>query len=94
MSDPTLELPDENGAGLRSNNDWANTQANAIVVTGIPPMGSAQIRYRHQLHAGHYTAVVQGRRSQLASPRSRFCPGRLMPQHVSGSWLHDNFPKR
>jgi glucose/arabinose dehydrogenase len=60
LLDPTLELHDGNGALLRSNDNWADTQAEAIVATGIPPMDAMESAIVTDLLPGDYTAVVRG----------------------------------
>lgn len=60
LLDPTLELHDGNGALLQSNDDWADTQANAIVATGIPPTDPRESAIVTDLAPGSYTAVVRG----------------------------------
>ncbi|MBA2430605.1 MAG: hypothetical protein H0V56_00640 [Chthoniobacterales bacterium] len=60
MSDPTLELRDSNGAIVRANNDWKETQQAAIAATGIPPQNDLEAALLATLPPGAYTALVRG----------------------------------
>ena len=63
LQDPTLELRDQNGALLRSNNDWADDSAQAAEITaaGLAPTDSRESAIAATLPPGLYTAILAGR---------------------------------
>jgi hypothetical protein len=61
MADPTLELHDQNGAIVGSNDDWQETQKSEIEETTIPPTNPRESAIVQSLPTGAYTAVVQGK---------------------------------
>ena len=62
VQDPTLELRDENGALLRSNNDWPDdpTQAGEISAAGLAPSNTKESALAVTLSPGRYTAILAG----------------------------------
>ena len=60
LNDPTLELHDENGAILRSNDNWRSDQEPEIIATAIPPANDLEAAIVAALPTGSYTAVVRG----------------------------------
>jgi hypothetical protein len=62
LADPTLELRDQNGALLRSNDDWRSDQQAEIIATGIPPTNDLESAIVATLPANgaSYTAIVRG----------------------------------
>ena len=62
LPDPTLELRDQNGALLRSNNDWADDSAQATEITaaGLAPTNSKESAIAATLAPGQYTAILAG----------------------------------
>jgi len=60
LQDPTLELHDNNGALLASNDNWRETQEGIISSTGLAPGDDREAAIFATLPAGAYTAVVQG----------------------------------
>jgi plastocyanin len=60
LSDPTLELRDGNGAIVRSNNDWKESQQAEIQQTSIPPANDREAAIVASLPPGAYTAIVAG----------------------------------
>jgi subtilisin-like proprotein convertase family protein len=62
LSDPTLELRDGKGGLIMFNDDWQDTQAAAIIATGIPPTNSLESAIVATLPANNsnYTAIVRG----------------------------------
>ena len=62
LSDPTLELRDGMGGLILFNDDWQDTQAAAIIATGIPPTNSLESAIVATLPANNsnYTAIVRG----------------------------------
>ncbi|MGI8819513.1 MAG: sialidase family protein [Chthoniobacterales bacterium] len=64
LPDPTLELVPESGPMI-FNDDWQETDAEAIRVTGIPPRDSRESAIVQTLAPGRYTAIV---RSKTGAP--------------------------
>ncbi len=62
LADPTLELHDENGAVIASNDNWKDDpdQQTKIEATGIPPTKALESALVVTLDAGAYTAIVAG----------------------------------
>jgi len=60
LADPTLELRDVNGTLLASNDDWKDTQQNAITATGLAPPNDLESAIVGTLMPGNYTAIVRG----------------------------------
>jgi hypothetical protein len=65
LQDPTLELRDQNGALLKSNNDWADDSAQAAEITaaGLAPTNPKESAIAATLPPGLYTAILAGRNS-------------------------------
>jgi len=61
LTDPTLELRDNNGALVRSNDDWRSDQQLEIEATGIPPTNNLEAAIVATLAPGNYTAIVAGK---------------------------------
>jgi hypothetical protein len=60
LSDPFLELYDGSGNLLLSNNDWQQTQAQALRDVHLAPADSLESAVLATLSPGAYTAVVRG----------------------------------
>jgi hypothetical protein len=60
LADPTLELHDNNGALIASNDDWRSNQEAEIIATGIPPSNNLESAIVRNLAPGSYTAIVRG----------------------------------
>jgi len=60
LADPTLEIRDVNGVLLASNDDWKDTQQNAIAATGLAPPNDFESAIVGTLMPGNYTAIVRG----------------------------------
>lgn len=60
LANPTLELHDNNGALLRSNDDWRTDQEAEIIATGIPPSNDLESAIVANPNPGSYTAIVRG----------------------------------
>lgn len=60
LSDPIMELRDDNGSLLQLNNDWKTSQQSEIAATGIPPPHEAESAVVRTLLPGNYTAIVRG----------------------------------
>ncbi len=61
LGDPVLELHDQSGALIASNDDWRDSQEAQIVATGIPPEDDLESAIVQTLAPGGYTAVVSGK---------------------------------
>ena len=62
LPDPTLELRDQNGSLIRSNNDWADdpVQAAEITAAGLAPSNTKESALAANLPPGLYTAILAG----------------------------------
>ncbi|HEY2713077.1 MAG TPA: heme-binding protein [Chthoniobacterales bacterium] len=59
LSNPALEIHDQRGAIIASNQDWAqSSQKDAIMASGLAPPNDAEAALRLTLPPGSYTAVV------------------------------------
>ena len=58
IPDPVLELRDASGTLLASNNDWKDTQENAISQTLLRPTDDHESAILITLHGGAFTAIV------------------------------------
>jgi hypothetical protein len=61
LQDPTLELHDGQGGIVATNDNWQDTQKDAIQATTIPPSDPREAAILRQLSPGNYTAVVRGK---------------------------------
>jgi plastocyanin len=61
LADPTLELHDEQGVVIESNDDWKATQQDVIEATGFAPPDDLDSAILKTLPPGSYTAVVAGK---------------------------------
>ena len=62
LQDPTLELRDQNGALLQSNDDWQSaSNATQIQSTGLAPPDNHESAILMSLPAGNYTSIVRGK---------------------------------
>lgn len=61
LADPTLELHDGNGALVRANDNWKETQEGEIRATTIPPTDDLESAIVATLVPGAYTAIVAGK---------------------------------
>jgi len=60
LADPFLELYSSNSSRLAFNNNWRETQEDAIKATGLPPSNDLESAIDTTLTPGSYTAVVKG----------------------------------
>jgi hypothetical protein len=65
LQDPTLELHDNNGATIRTNDNWktredGTSQQAEIEATTIPPASDRESALVQTLAPGNYTAIVRG----------------------------------
>jgi hypothetical protein len=58
VPDPVVELHDASGALLASNNNWGDTQADAIRATTLNPPNALESGILRTLPGGSYTAIV------------------------------------
>jgi phospholipase/lecithinase/hemolysin/uncharacterized protein (DUF2141 family) len=61
LADPMLDLYDANGAVIRSNDDWRESQEALIESTGLAPTKDAESAIIRALEPGSYTAIVRGK---------------------------------
>ena len=61
LADPVLELHDQSGAVIATNDNWADSQQAEIEATGIPPANELESAIVRTLAPGAYTAIVAGR---------------------------------
>ena len=61
LEDPTLNLHNGQGGIVATNDDWQDTQREAIEQTGIPPGNAKESAILQTLAPGAYTAVVRGK---------------------------------
>lgn len=61
LADPTLELRDVAGALVTSNDNWRDTQEQAIIDTTIPPTNNLESAIVATLDPGNYTAILRGK---------------------------------
>lgn len=60
LQDPTLDLVNSNGTVLRSNDNWKDSQKDAIAATDLQPSDDRESALIHTVGPGNYTAVVRG----------------------------------
>ena len=61
LQDPTLELHDGQGSIIATNDNWQDTQKDAIQATTIPPSDPREAAILYPLNPGAYTAIVRGK---------------------------------
>jgi hypothetical protein len=62
LADPTLELRNQNGSLIRTNNDWQDdtTQAGEIAAAGLAPSNMKESAIAETLSPGLYTVILAG----------------------------------
>jgi predicted methyltransferase MtxX (methanogen marker protein 4) len=60
MADPTLELHDQDGNLIVSNDNWRSDQEAEIIASTIPPTNDLESAIVATLNPGEYTAIVRG----------------------------------
>jgi hypothetical protein len=60
LADPVMELHGSGGFATITNNNWRDTQEDAIQATGIPPTDDLESAILVTLNPGAYTAIVKG----------------------------------
>lgn len=63
LPDPTLELRDESGTLLASNDDWRSSQEQEIEETHLAPNDDRDSAIKTALPPGSYTAIVRGKQN-------------------------------
>jgi len=61
LQDPLLELHNQNGTTIQTNDDWQQTQAAEISRTGLAPTDPRESAMVTTLPDGNYTAIVRGK---------------------------------
>jgi len=61
LADPTLELHDSSGAIVAANDNWRDTQQDALIATTIPPTNDYDSAIVRSVNPGAYTAVLAGK---------------------------------
>ena len=61
LADPTLELHDVFGALVSANDNWRDTQQDALKATTIPPANDYDSAIVQSLNPGAYTAILAGK---------------------------------
>ncbi len=61
LADPTLDLYDANGAIIRSDDNWRESQESLIASTGLAPTNDLESAIIRSVEPGNYTAVVRGK---------------------------------
>ena len=59
LPDPVIELRDASGTLIGFNNDWKDSQQDAIMATGLAPTDDREAAILTSLHGGAYTAIVR-----------------------------------
>ena len=60
LQDPTLELHDNNGNTIATDDNWKDSQQGDVQATTIPPSNEVESAIVRTLVPGNYTAVVRG----------------------------------
>lgn len=60
FADPTLELLDANGSAIGFNNNWRDSQEQAILASGHAPPNDLESAIVATLPPGHYTVALRG----------------------------------
>lgn len=61
LKDPVLELYNQNGEIIQSNNDWKESQKDEIERTGLAPKNDREAALISSLATGQYTGIVRGK---------------------------------
>jgi hypothetical protein len=61
LFDPVLELHDGNGATIRSNDDWKQTQYAEIQASGVAPTNDREAAIIGNFPPGLYTVILRGK---------------------------------
>ena len=60
LSDPMIEVHDQSGAIIASNDDWKETQETELTAAGLAPTNDKEAALLATLPPGPYTAIVRG----------------------------------
>ena len=60
LQDPNLELYDQNGTTIASNDNWRSDQEGEIIASGLAPSSDAESAIVAAIKPGPYTAIVRG----------------------------------
>jgi len=60
LGDPTIELHNQSGAIIASNDDWKKAQEGELIAAGLAPANDKEAALITTLPPGPYTAVVRG----------------------------------
>jgi hypothetical protein len=61
LQDPTLEVYNGQGSQIANNDNWQDSQEDAIKATTIPPLNPREAAILRELTPGAYTAIVRGK---------------------------------
>ena len=61
LADPVLQLLDQTGAAIATNDDWRSSQASEIEATGLAPGNDRESAILTIVEPGSYTAVLSGK---------------------------------
>jgi hypothetical protein len=61
LADPVVELRDSNGALVRANDNWKESQETEITQTGVAPKNDLEAAMVQTLQPGGYTAQLRGK---------------------------------
>jgi hypothetical protein len=61
LGDPTLELHDDNGSLIASNDNWRDPREAEIIATGQAPSNDLESAILVTISPGNYTAIVKGK---------------------------------
>jgi hypothetical protein len=61
LADPTLDLRDGAGSQIAANDNWRDSQEQAIVDTGLAPANDSESAIVATLTPGNYTAIISGK---------------------------------
>ena len=61
LPDPTLELRDEQGSLVASNDNWSEGNGDDLTAVGLAPGNDKEAAILTRLTSGAYTAIVRGK---------------------------------
>ena len=65
LPDPTLELHDNNGTTIRTNDNWKDTQQADIEATELPPSNNAEAAILLDIAPGTFTAILADKNGRI-----------------------------
>ena len=72
LADPTLDVADASGNIIASDNNWRDTQEDAIIASTIPPTNDLESAIDLYLMPGNYTAIVRGNNNDTGNALVEF----------------------